>query len=93
MAERALPDSVRGPVDFCALRKLARSWASERILLRSRGDCFSVFLSVGLDIFCSLSGKAGWGFLIEEVAEGACKIMTDPARLTENKQNTSSVRL
>src|SRR6185437_6243487 len=26
---RCFPSSVRGPVDFCAFRRLARSWASE----------------------------------------------------------------
>lgn len=36
--------------------------------------------------------EAGWGFLVEEVAEGACKIMMNSVDLTENRQNIDLAR-
>src|SRR5579883_2298392 len=37
MREAALPAAVRGPVDFCALRRLAAIWAVVAIVFRSLG--------------------------------------------------------
>ncbi len=59
MEERALPDSVFGPVAFWALRRLAKSWASERggLLVVFSFWVFGVLVGHGLLSF----GLWRWG--------------------------------